>query len=104
MQSLQALFWSVEGTRLANFTSEKNVFINMHGHPLPLKQAFVAQQIPKTQRSETEPDQQENQIDTGVWWANGGAQGDVLLITECVLISFNLNCLWDAWKDLVNIF
>lgn len=36
--------WAVEGTRLANFASEKSVFINMHGHPLPLKQAFVAQQ------------------------------------------------------------
>lgn len=39
--------WAAEGTRLANFTSEKKLFINMHGQPLPLKQAFVAQQIPK---------------------------------------------------------
>lgn len=41
--SLQA----AEGTRLANFSSEKHVFINMHGQPLPLKRAFVAQQMPE---------------------------------------------------------
>ncbi|KAM7375487.1 hypothetical protein PAMA_014550 [Pampus argenteus] len=39
--------WAAEGTRLANFNSEKNIFINMHDHTLPLKRAFVTQQMPE---------------------------------------------------------
>lgn len=38
---------TAEGTRLANLSSEKSIFINMHGQQLPVKQAFVNQQMPK---------------------------------------------------------
>ncbi|MEQ2177928.1 hypothetical protein GOODEAATRI_008824 [Goodea atripinnis] len=39
--------WAAEGTRLAKSSCEKSVFINMHSHKLPLKRAFVAQQMLK---------------------------------------------------------
>lgn len=66
---------AAEGTRLANFTSEKSVFINMHRQTLPLKRAFVAQQMPERNEEEAEPDQREDadrcirstDADGGVW-------------------------------------
>lgn len=55
---------AAEGTRLANFTSEKSVFINMHGQTLPLKRAFVAQQMPERKtRKKQSPIKGRTQID-----------------------------------------
>ncbi len=60
--------WAAEGARLANFSTEKIIFINIHGHPLPLKRAFVAQQMPEHN--------EEQQIRI-----KGGAQIDGILST-----------------------
>lgn len=66
MWCLSALLWAAEGTRLANFDGEKIVLINMHGHPLPLKRAFVAPANARTQRGEADPDQRG---DTDRWYS-----------------------------------